>query len=151
MKKLLLVSIAVLALSFSASAQLSKGTSYSERNTIGLRLGYGAEISYQRTLSNANRIEADLGFMSKGFSVAGIYQWTWAIDKAPGLGWYVGPGVGIGVWDKHFNVGILGQIGLEYGFNIPLSLSLDWRPAFYFAHDYGFGYDGFALGVKYRF
>ncbi|MEG1554534.1 MAG: hypothetical protein RRZ64_03600 [Rikenellaceae bacterium] len=151
MKKLLFLSVAFLAMSFSASAQLSKGTTYSEKNAIGLRLGYGVEASYQRTLNNSNRIEADLGFMSDGFSVAGIYQWVWSIDKVQGLGWYAGPGVGLGVWDDDFNISIDGQIGLEYGFKIPLSLSIDWRPSINFMRDDAFGWDGFALGVRYRF
>lgn len=151
MKKVVLIFVAIVAFSYSASAQMSKGVSYSEENTIGLRLGYGGEISYQRTLSNANRIEADLGFMSKGFSLAGIYQWAWTIDKAPGLGWYVGPGVAASFREKSFSVGILGQIGLEYSFDIPLTLSIDWRPGYYFSSHYGFSYYDFALGVKYRF
>jgi hypothetical protein len=58
-----------------ASAQINK-------NALGLRIGgsnsYGAEFSYQRGLSKANRVEVDLGLRSRetysAFALAGIYQ-----------------------------------------------------------------------------
>lgn len=152
MKKLLLLSVALLALSFSASAQMTKGFTYSEKNTIGLRLGYGVEASYQRTLNNSNRVEADLGYMlGGGFSLAGNYQWGWTIDKVEGLGWYVGPGVGVAFGGNSFFGNVSGQVGLEYSFGIPLSLSVDWRPAVNFGSGVYFGWTSFALGVRYRF
>ncbi len=128
-----------------------------QSNAIGLRLGYGAEVSYQRTLGNANRIEADLGIdFGGGLNVAGTYQWVWDLSAlAPGFNWYAGPGIGLGLWDRYFTAGILGQIGIEYNFNIPLQLSLDWRPGLYFHTssntNVGFSWSGFALGVRYKF
>ena len=150
MKKLFLVAL-LLTVGFAASAQTSKGQLYSEQNAIGLRLGYGADISYQRTLGSFNRFEADLGFTSYGFNLGGTYQWTWDIENAEGLGWYAGPGVTLGAWDNNFNVGITGQIGLEYAFDAPISLSIDWKPAIHLINDIDFGWQGFALGVRYRF
>jgi hypothetical protein len=45
-----------------------------------------------------------------------------------------------------------GQIGLEYNFNIPLQLSLDYRPGFYLVPaGHGGAWEGAALGIRYRF
>ena len=60
MKKLFLLSFTILGISLTSNAQDISD------NAIGLRLGgsnsYGAEISYQRALSDFNRLEADLGW-----------------------------------------------------------------------------------------
>ena len=60
MKKLILSAIMLFGIAFSSQAQdISK-------NALGLRLGdsdgFGGEISYQRGLSDNNRLELDLGF-----------------------------------------------------------------------------------------
>lgn len=124
-----------------------------EQNAIGLRLGYGAEISYQRMLGPGNRLEVDLGAIGfKHLNVAATYQWKWDIAGAEGLNWFVGPGVDFGAYDDHFAVGIVGQIGLGYDFRIPLSLTIDWRPYFMLAPSFHFPFDGsVAIGVRYRF
>lgn len=133
-------------------------------NALGLRLGgdgsvNGVELSYQKGISSANRIEFDLGFGSGNghnrMYLAGIYHWDWNITDA--LNWYVGPGgaVGFHQYDNAsdgINVSVGGQIGLEYDFNpknVPILLSLDGRPMWnLFGTDSGLGW-GAALGVRY--
>lgn len=60
MRKLFLLSLAVIGFAFSTNAQSIAD------NAIGLRLGdsdgFGAEVSYQRALSDSNRLEFDLGW-----------------------------------------------------------------------------------------
>ena len=156
MKKLLLVLVAVIGLSFAANAQ----------NAIGLRLGYGNEISYQ-TAMGANRLELDLGSLDAllyGYdynflSLTGTYQWTFGLP-VDGLGWYVGPGVMAGWYLSKYadygglNIGIGGIIGVDYKFaGIPLQMSLDARPMYSVVHPKyfnGIGYSA-ALGVRYTF
>lgn len=156
MKKIILLAVAVLGFTVAASAQ---------PRAIGLRLGYGAEVSYQHSLGN-NFVEADLGLIGFGANVNAnaVYnfmiaqpQWT---DRGE-WGFYAGPGLGAG-WgmtegNNYFNVGVVGQVGLEYTFWFPLQLAIDFRPqigvvmvpkagaAFYF--------DSWcpALSVRYRF
>ncbi len=155
MKKLLLLT-AIIALTVStASAQLRKtdATIANEKNTIGVRVGYGADISYQRYLQSNNRIEADLGFgYESSFDVSAVYQWLFGmtIDNV-GFNWYAGLGAGLGVWEDDFAVSAVGQIGIEYKFNAPITLSLDWKPRLYMVPDIDFGWTGFGLGVRYRF
>ncbi|MEL0456111.1 hypothetical protein WJN01_07735 [Flavobacteriaceae bacterium SZ-1-7] len=161
MKKLFLLSIAVLGFTFALSAQDISD------NAIGLRLGdsdgFGAEISYQRALGENNRLELDLGLRSgngyDGFKLAGIYQWVWILEG--NFNWYAGVGGGLGSYsfdnvppgfdDSETFVFIAGDIGIEYNFDIPLQLSIDARPELGFG-DYRDDLDfDIALGIRYRF
>ncbi|MBN9284986.1 MULTISPECIES: hypothetical protein [Flavobacterium] len=164
MKKLFFSAFMLIGLAFGAQAQeISK-------NALGLRLGdndgFGGEVSYQRGLSKNNRLEVDLGWRNSkhtdAFKLSGLYQWVWNIDG--GFNWYAGVGAGVGSWsyenDYHVDVKdsgtfvfAAGDIGIEYVFDIPLQLSLDFRPELYFNDDYrgdNFGPD-IALGIRYRF
>ncbi|RBA28578.1 hypothetical protein [Flavobacterium tibetense] len=163
MKKLLFTAIMLVGLAFSAEAQ-----NFS-KNAIGLRLGdndgFGGEISYQRGLSAKNRLEFDLGWRNSkdvdAFKLIGLYQWVWNIEG--GFNWYAGVGGGVGSWnynrdgfkDSGSFVALAGDIGIEYNFDFPLQLSLDFRPEIYFGGDYADFRDGFgpdiALGIRYRF
>lgn len=131
-------------------------------NAIGIRFGenngFGAEISYQTRISDMNRIEANLGFRNNAWKATGLYQWVWNIDS--GLNWYAGFGAGIGSWtsknDALTNDGLFinvdGDVGIEYIFDIPLQVSLDFRPEFGLVGNYGDGTDfDIALGIRYLF
>lgn len=136
-------------------------------NAIGLRFGdndgFGAEISYQRKLQENTRLEADLGFRdNKNFDIwklTAIHQWVWNIDG--GFNWFAGFGAGIGNVDiKGFDndddglfVNAVGNVGVEYDFDIPLVISLDFRPEIGIVNDFGsndLDLD-IALGLRYQF
>ena len=145
MKKLIVILVSVFAFVAVASAQ---------PRAIGLRAGYGGEVSYQHSLPSAF-LEADLGFLGNahGFYVTGIYDFIFASSGIANF--YVGPGVQVGVHShervNEFNAGIGGQLGVEFEIpSIPLNLSLDWRPIYYLQQDV-FGWQGIALGIRYRF
>ncbi len=165
MKKLFLTAFMLIGLAFNTQAQdISK-------NALGLRLGdndgFGGEISYQRGLSDNNRLEFDLGWRNSNhidaIKLVGLYQWVWNIDN--GFNWYAGVGAGVGSWsvdEKYYGndangsyILAAGDIGIEYLFDFPLQLSLDFRPEIYFGGDYADYRDGFgpdiALGIIYRF
>lgn len=165
MKKIFLIAIAFVGGTIFMNAQDIAD------NAIGLRIGdsdgFGAEVSYQLGLSDNNRLELDLGLRTgddyDGFKLAGIYQWVWNIDG--GFNWYAGPGAGLAsygykyydandrkVKDNQTFVFIAGDIGIEYIFDIPLMLSLDFRPELAFGNDYNDDLDfDIALGIRYRF
>ncbi|HMB99902.1 MAG TPA: hypothetical protein VKN14_02590 [Flavobacteriaceae bacterium] len=159
MKKLFLLAIAVLGFAYTSGAQNVSP------NALGLRMGgsdgFGAEISYQRGLSTNNRLEFDLGWRSgsnyDGFKLTGLYQWVMLLDG--NFNWYVGAGGGLVSFSgrdeldgrDNTSVFIAGDIGIEYDFEIPLLISLDFRPEF--------GNNDFtdntlfdiALGIRYQF
>ncbi|MFT6369582.1 MAG: hypothetical protein ACJAWH_000661 [Maribacter sp.] len=139
-------------------------------HALGLRLGdsdgFGAEISYQKSLTNTNRIQIDLGWRDSrnfsAFKLAGLYQWVRPIEGD--FNWYYGVGGGLGSVDfsnisnNNDSGGVFifgaGTIGIEYDFDIPLVVSLDFRPELGLI-----GYDGFSdsfdfdigLGIRYQF
>ena len=150
MKKLFAVMVAALAFAAVASAQ---------PKAVGVRVGNGAEVSYQHYLGGSNFIEADLGFMSGGLRLTGIYDFD--LGSAGNFNFYVGPGASLGFVNRtdgngnpktYFSAAVVGQVGAEFAVpGVPLNFSLDWRPAIYFTGGSVFGWDGFALGIRYRF
>ena len=143
------------------------------KNALGLRLGnsggFGTEVSYQRALSQNNRLELDLGWRSRNnynnngyddnaIKLAALYQWVWNLDG--GFNWYAGVGGGLGSYSYDYNGAsyndtfafAAGDVGIEYNFDIPLLVSLDFRPEFggngYYKNNYG---SDIALSVRYQF
>ncbi len=164
MKKLFVFGLAVLGFVFTLAAQDISP------NAIGLRLGdsnaLGAEVSYQRALGDNNRLELDLGWRDgnnyDGIKLAGVYQWVWALDG--NFNWYAGFGGGLGAFSYTDNQSdeddsdsfffVAGNIGIEYDFDIPLLLSLDFRPEIGFGDDQRDNNDldfDVALGIRYQF
>lgn len=166
MKNQFIALFAYLAFALAGNAQVNP-------NAIGLRGGYGnfgggGEVTYQRALGSANRLEIDLGWRGNNgkyayrhSAVSVIYHWVWNLDG--GLNWYIGPGGQVGFYDYRYNddfyndgitVNLGGQIGLEYDFNdlgAPILLSIDSRPMWGFlGGNRGFGYGG-AFAVRYTF
>ncbi|GAA4231411.1 hypothetical protein GCM10022291_03790 [Postechiella marina] len=158
MKKLFLLSLTLLGFTMAVSAQDISD------NAIGLRLGdsdgLGAEVSYQRALGDSNRLEADLGWRNSSsynaIKLTGLYQWVMELDG--NFNWFVGAGGGLAIFDgKNALKGtdetalfVAGDIGVEYNFDIPLQVSLDFRPELGFgdfADDLDFD---IALGIRYR-
>lgn len=159
MKKIFLLSVLALgSISFMNAQDIAD-------NAIGLRIGdsdgFGTEVSYQRALGDANRLEVDLGWRSgknyTGFKLAGLYQWVWVLDGD--FNWYAGAGGGFGSYGYDFPGNdynetfafLAGDIGVEYSFDFPLLVSLDFRPELGFGdsnNDLDFD---IALGVRYQF
>lgn len=159
MKKLFLLSVLFAGFSTIATAQEIA------KNALGLRLGdsdgFGTEVSYQRALGDNNRLEVDLGWRSgnnyDGFKLAGLYQWVWHLDGD--FNWYAGAGGGLGSYSYDVPGGdhsetfafIAGDVGIEYSFDFPLLLSLDFRPELGFG-DFNDDLDfDIALGIRYQF
>lgn len=148
MKKVVFVFGLLVSLTFSVNAQDIAD------NAIGLRLsggnGAGGEISYQKALGNTNRLEIDLGLANEfaDFKATGLYQWVWSLEEQ--FNWYAGFGGGI-VSANGTGIYGAGVIGIEYNFNAPVLLSLDYRPEIGVAG----GLDGlnssFSLAVRYQF
>ena len=117
---------------------------------IGLRLGYGAELSYQHLLGESNRLEVNLGLTDYegGFNLAGTYQWVKPLEG--NFNWYLGAGAGIGVWNDVFGLAAVGQLGIEYNFSGPLQMSIDWRPGLKIVPEFGFWATSIGFSIRYR-
>jgi hypothetical protein len=144
MKKTLILLAAILGFAVVASAQ---------PRAIGVRAGYGGELSYQHDLGS-NFAEFDLGWFAQGFNLVGIYDFI--IAGSGEVDVYVGPGAQLSVFNTEagsgLNLGVAGQLGVEWNFpTVPLQLSIDWRPVFFFLNQRGVGYDSVGLGIRYHF
>jgi hypothetical protein len=113
------------------------------KTSLGVRLGASNGITYKQFLSpnRAFELTGNVQFVDGDTYVglSGVYLWTWGL--ANGLSCYVGPGGSVGTWsgdDSGFNFALNGMIGLEYKFNIPLAVGIDFNPHFYFLKDVGF-------------
>ena len=123
-------------------------------NAIGLRFGggngSGGEISYQKPLGSNNRLEINLGLANEftNFKATGLYQWVWNLEDK--FNWYTGFGGGL-VSAGGTGIYAAGVIGIEYDFDAPVLLSLDYRPEVGVAG----GLDGLSsnisLSVRYQF
>ncbi len=58
---------------------------------------------------------------------SGIYSIRPLGEK--GFDWYVGAGLSTYLGNP-FQLGITGEIGLEYHFDFPVAIGADWRPTF---------------------
>ena len=159
MKKLLVL-VALIAISAVAVN--------AQKRAIGARLGYGLDFSYQHNMGEKNMLEVDAGLPAfAGIEAAATYDWLFPISswkEAGSWNWYAGVGAGAGYswlwgWGNYGYVGVAGRLGIEYNFDFPLSLSLDWRPIFgprfgsgnIGFYDGGLYYGAIAWGIRYRF
>ena len=148
MKKLFLVVALVIAASFSANAQDVSD------NAIGLRFGggngIGGEISYQKALGSNNRLEIDLGLANEfsNFKATGLYQWVWNLENK--FNWYAGVGGGI-VSAGGTGIYGAGVVGIEYNFDAPILLSIDYRPEIGISGGLSGVNSDIALAVRYQF
>jgi len=162
MKKLILSLTVLLGMMTAASAQ-------DYDFTAGVRAGYGAafsvEASAQMFFNDINRLEVDFGarlrrttaeyYYSPGMTLTGIYQWHWFL--VGGLGAYGGPALQMSLPEMHhFCLGLGVQVGIDYQFDLPFQLSVDFRPLFNPFGPYRWqGKNGFDLnvgiGMRYAF
>lgn len=167
MRKIIVTFTLVLSAFLANAQEISK-------NAIGIRFGsnngFGGEVSYQRKMSSNNRLEINLGIRGdenySSFKAAGLYQWVFSLPELDkNINWYVGAGGGLGSWNikekkiKGVNIGGkssiflfgAGVVGIEYNFNIPLHISLDFRPEMGFGDTYKGFHSDIGLGVRYKF
>ena len=142
---------------------ISKAQDY---NTgIGFRGGFSSGLTVKHFVGPKAAFEGILSTRWNGFIITGLYEVHNQAFNAEGLKWYFGFGGHIGFWNGNYNknywgdygtsytvVGIDGILGLEYSFkDVPINLSLDWKPAFNFVGYSGFWADGGALSIRYIF
>lgn len=162
MKKTFIIAVIALGLGSTAMAQDIA------ENAIGIRIGdasgFSTEVNYQRALGGNNRAEFGLSWRSannfNAVKLTGLYQWVWNIDG--GFNWYAGVGPSLGFFDlddsrfdddnSELFVNVAGDIGIEYRFDFPLQLSLDFRPEVGLINDIDDSLEfDVALGVRYTF
>jgi len=130
---------------------------------IGLRGGLANGLTIKHFLGEKTAIEGILSSRWKGFNITGLYEIHKQAFDTERLNWYYGVGGHVGFWngndvdwvndnDDYTVIGIDGILGLEYNFKeIPINLSIDWKPAMNIIGYSGFWGDGGALSIRYIF
>lgn len=156
MKKAILTLTLVIFISAYASAQ--------DYNTgVGLRLGFSNGLTVKHFLSQRSAVEGLLSTRWRGFEITGLYEVHNQAFEVDRLNWYFGGGAHIGFWNgdntnwgdtgtNYTLIGIDGILGIEYNISeVPINISLDWKPSFNLTGYSGFWGDGGALSIRYIF
>lgn len=133
-------------------------------SAIGLQGGLYNGVSFRTMISSDQAIEGIVSARYGGFRATLLYEIQHAFPSAQRLHWYYGGGAHIGTYNTgNYNkqldgasttsvfIGVDGIIGMEYNFDFPLNLSLDWKPSFNLIGYGTFIGDGFALSARYYF
>lgn len=143
----------ILTLGAFSTASLAQGYTWG----IGARLGLASGVTAKYFYSGDKAWEGLLTTRHDGLMITGIHEWHNSIST--GFSWYYGVGGHVGSWpgygryDGKLAIGIDGIIGLEYEFysqhDVPISLSLDYKPAFNIVEDPGFYGDELSLSIRF--
>lgn len=148
-----------------SNGQSKSANSSSYSTALGVKF-YPAGITLKHFFNGKNAGELIGYFWGHGFRLTGLYEIHGDISGAPGLKWYIGPGVHIGFWDHHHrhwrddywhdashsSFGVDGVLGLDYKFRgAPINLSIDWQPSFEFGEWEGFVGSWGGLAIRYTF
>ncbi len=157
MKKFILSSLFIFAMSYG-------GFSQSYQQSIGVRLGMYNGVTAKQAVFSRAYVEGMLLTRWNGIKAVGLFEINNPIKEVKNLHWYYGAGAHIGFWngekvpwhedqtvDKVYTVlGIDGIIGMEYTFKeVPINISLDWKPSIDILGHSGFWADGIAISVRY--
>src|SRR5215213_8181561 len=111
-------------------------------------LSNAVTVKYNMTQQHA--LEGIISFGSR-FGLGGLYEIN-KMTTVQGLNWFYGGGAYVGFQDGDTYLGPTGIIGLDYKFpNIPLNLSLDWKPELDFIPSINFVPDAFAFSARFTF
>ena len=154
MKKQIILSMLTLVIFITTATAQSKGRTYT--TALGVKFLDGAGITLKHFISERDALEGIGFFWNQGSRITGLYELHYDINGAPGLKWYVGPGVHIGFYNTKNGggswAGIDGVLGLDYKINnAPLNLSLDWQPSVEFGTGRGFNGNWGGFGIRYTF
>jgi len=154
-KKQILFAFAIL-LTAIAQSQNKSTSGHSYQTALGVKVWDGGGISLKHFISDKHALEGIGYFWNRGARITGLYEIHGPISGAPGLRWYIGPGIHLGFYNTKYGdgsfAGIDGVLGLDYKFNgAPINMSIDWQPSFEFGDNRGFVGSWGGLGVRYTF
>jgi hypothetical protein len=126
---------------------------FSQAQEVGIRFGdaFGGHYAVDGVfgLGQFSRIHADVSFGDNGVGVDALWDFLYQ-PLGTGFNWYVGAGPSTYLGDP-FSLGVSGEIGLEYHFDFPLAVGVDWRPTFIIIEDTDFEAGWFGFNIRYVF
>jgi hypothetical protein len=159
MKKIISSVLLISGFCFAATA-----SAQDYKTALGVRLSSSPamvsnSVSFKYFLNEKTAVEALFSF-GDPLAFGALLEKHNPIGAAPGLQWFYGGGGYLAfvktfnpnknINETNVNVGAQGVIGLDYKFvNLPLNLSLDWKPELNFVRDINF--EPAAVGLTARF
>lgn len=164
MKKTLLFVSIITAFSFSLKAQDYK-------TAIGIRLGPNSPamapgFTIRHFLDEKHAVEGIVGINS-GIGFCALYEWYHPVATVEQLQWFVGAGgyaayrnnaLFTGEGSNSGNnknssfIGAAGIVGVDYKFrDIPLNISIDWKPELNIIESVGFEASGVGFSARFTF
>lgn len=127
-----------------------------DRLELGFRLNltdafFDAAVDATYNISSGNRIHGNLFIGNGGLGVDLIHDWTFSFDGNRRLIFYPGLGGSLYFLNDDVVLGVTGEAGLEYRFDIPLSLGIDYRLIFTLTPETNLANNGLGLNLRYRF
>ena len=118
---------------------------------LGIRLGdtFGSDIAIDATMPfGGETLRANVGF-NDNLSLGAMYDFVDTIIDD--FYWYYGFGAQVGFFDD-FTLAAAVEIGIEYEIqDIPLTVGIDYRPAFDILSDTEFRTNQVGFNIRYRF
>jgi len=128
---------------------------------IGLRGGLYNGITFKQFLGGKAAIELLGATRWSGIGITGLYEIHNRAFDVDRLNWYFGGGAHVGFYNgnnttwgdagtSYVQVGLDLILGIEYNFTeLPVNISLDWKPALDVVGYSGFWADGAAISIRY--
>jgi hypothetical protein len=154
-KNILTLTIAMFLMTFVSAQDYNNG--------IGLRGGLYNGITFKHFMGSKPAVEILAATRWSGLELTGLYEITNRAFDVDRLNWYFGVGGHVGYYNgdntssswgdtgtNYLVAGVDGILGIEYNFTeLPINISLDWKPGFNFIGYSHFWPDGGALSIRY--
>jgi hypothetical protein len=116
---------------------------------VGARFGDEFAIDMTIPLAASPRLHPAVYF--DRFGIGTYFDWMFALSGGPtGLKFY--PGVGPEFFfENSFDFHVAGDFGVEYSFDFPLTIGMDWRPGFEVTEGFDFKYRNWGIFARFRF
>lgn len=142
MKQILLLTIVALAFTFTLEAQSNW--------EIGGRFGDDFALDMTIPLSKAPRLHGAVYF-DHNIALGAYFDWLFALEGGPtGLKFYPGVGPELYFYDG-LDIAAAGDFGVEYSFDFPLTIALDWRPNIMLSDNMRFHSGNWGISARLRF
>jgi hypothetical protein len=146
------VLVAMSFLSVAAQEEVSS-PSPDYRFALGVRLSNSTptlnnSITGKYFVTDRNAVEGIISFGSK-FGMGALLEFH-RPTNIDGVRWFYGAGAYVGFENKQTFLGPTGILGVDYKFpNVPINLSVDWKPELDFLPEINFVPDAFAFSVRF--
>ena len=152
MKYVFLLAITLTGFAINTSAQ-NDVTGPAYRLGLGVRLSNSSptlnnSITGKYFVTDRSAVEGIISFGSR-FGLGALLE-IHKPTNIEGLKWFYGAGGYVGFESGDTYIGPTGILGIDYKFtNVPINLSLDWKPELDIIPDINFVPDAFALSVRF--